>query len=578
MSEDMNNEDYGLKTLSIGNRRYLGNKYKLINTIREIVDRHCKNVNTFADIFAGTGAVASAFIDKYLIINDILYSNYICHVAWFSRLPCDIHKIKQIIIEYNKIIVNSDNYMSINFGNTYFSVEDCRKIGFIRDDIEVKASRGEINFRERAVLITSLLYAMDKIANTVGHYDAFRKGVEFEKSLELRLPMIESTQFDNECYNEDANKLVKHLVADVIFMDPPYNSRQYSDAYHLLENVARWEKPEVKGVARKMDCSKLKSNYCTTKAELAFSELVRSLRAHYIILTYNNMENKGNGRSNAKLSDKAIMDALKLKGTVQIFEVEHKAFSTGKSNRADNIERVFLCKCFPTVQIASPLNYTGGKFKILKQILPYFPTNTRTFMDLFCGGCNVGVNVDARKVIFTDSCEPLIELFVTMKSMENELFIESVKTIIKRFGLSDSETNGYSFYNCDSSRGLGGYNKEPYFRLRHHYASLPNDSLEKSVVLYVLILFCFNNQIRFNSRGQFNLPVGKRDFNSKMKAKLEAFMTRLKERDYEFQCSEGLTSIVLEKKILSMLILHICWQMQHTMRMEDGRSKMSWIY
>ena len=72
------------KTTSINNRRYLGNKYKLLPFIKEVVQNECSNVKTFVDIFAGTGAVASAFSDKILITNDILYSNYISHIAWFS--------------------------------------------------------------------------------------------------------------------------------------------------------------------------------------------------------------------------------------------------------------------------------------------------------------------------------------------------------------------------------------------------------------------------------------------------------------------------------------------------------------
>ena len=84
---------------------------------------------------------------------------------------------------------------------------------------------------------------MDKIANTCGHYDAYRKGIVFEKTLELYVPLAEiHNTVDNQCYNTDANELVKGISADLVYIDPPYNSRQYCDAYHLLENVARWEK------------------------------------------------------------------------------------------------------------------------------------------------------------------------------------------------------------------------------------------------------------------------------------------------------------------------------------------------
>ena len=340
----LESRDY--KTTKINNRRYLGNKYKLLPFITKVVEEECNNINTVADIFAGTGAVSSAFIDKKLITNDIMYSNYICHVAWFSSETYSREKIVELISKYNKLHVFEDNYMSDNFSDTYFSLEDCRKIGFIRQDIEDKYTSGKINFRERALLITSLLYAMDKIANTCGHYDAYRQGVKFEKHLELSVPEPEvNLNVNNVCYNMDTNELAPEIEADLVYIDPPYNSRQYCDAYHLLENVARWEKPEVFGVARKMDRTVLKSEYCTQKATFAFENLIESIHAKYILLSYNNMANKGNDRSNAKISDEDIMRILRKKGEVKVFAEDYKAFSTGKSDIKENQERLFLCIC-----------------------------------------------------------------------------------------------------------------------------------------------------------------------------------------------------------------------------------------
>ena len=528
-------ESEELKSIHINNRRFLGNKYKLLQNIRKVVDDNCTDVHTFVDIFAGTGSVASAFTDKKLITNDILYSSYICHIAWFSGESYSRDKVAAILKEYNDIVVDVDNYMSENFAGTYFSATDCRKIGFIREDIELKFHKGQINTRERALLITSLIYAMDKIANTVGHYDAWRRGVEFDKHLELRLPEPPKCLCtENECYNEDANTLATKISADVVFMDPPYNSRQYSDSYHLLENVARWNKPPVKGVARKMDRSEIKSDYCTSKAEDAFVDLVDKINARYIVLTYNNMESKGNDRSNAKLSDEVIMEALSQKGEVRVFEVSHKAFSTGKSKREDNIERIFLCKCNSKKYIASPLNYTGGKFRLLAQMIPVFPQISNTFVDLFCGGANVGVNVSAKNIVLSDSCAQLINLYKTMQKLGANLFIERVKAIISQYGLSNSAAHGYRYYGCDSSKGLSLFNKEPYSRLKKHYATLQKDNDQKSIELYVLIVFGFNNQIRFNSKGEYNLPVGKRDFNSKMEYKLRTFVNKIQSTKFSF--------------------------------------------
>lgn len=334
------------KTVNINNRRYLGNKYKLLPFIKCVVDSECKNIEVVIDIFAGTGAVASAFQDKQLITNDIMYSNYICNFAWFSSRRYSKRKLEHIIDKYNEMTVTEENYMTKNFSDTYFSHDDCAKIGFIREDIEIKYANKEINERERAILITSLLYGMDKIAKTCGHYDSYRQGVEFDMHLELSLPEAsKDNNKNNKCFNTDSNELVRKIKGDLVYIDPPYNSRQYCDAYHLLENVARWDKPEVYGVAKKMDRTSLKSKYCTKSAAEAFEDLVSHLKCKYIVLSYNNMEKKGNDRSNARISDEDIFRILSAKGEVKVFSEEYKAFTTGKSDIADNQERLFLCIC-----------------------------------------------------------------------------------------------------------------------------------------------------------------------------------------------------------------------------------------
>ena len=529
------------KTFSINNRRYLGNKYKLIPFIQRVVSEECQGISTVADIFAGTGSVASAFLDKKIITNDNLYSNYICHLAWFSPEKYSKEKIISIIQEYNAMIVEEDNYMSINFGDTYFCKEDCRKIGFIREDIEVLYKEGVLNDRERALLITSLLYAMDKIANTCGHYDAYRKGASFDKHIELAVPVPEENLNENNlCFNIDTNELVKEIQADLVYIDPPYNSRQYCDAYHLLENVARWTKPEVYGVAKKMNRETLKSAYCTRNAAKAFEELIDSISAKYILFSYNNMAEKGNDRSNAKISDEEIFRILKKKGKVKVFSEEYRAFTTGKSDIKGNEERLFLCICGESDKevIPSALNYTGGKFKLLPQILPLFPKEMDQAVDLFCGGCNVGINLNCNKVVFNDLNAHLVGLLNTIKKLPKEDIFARVYRIISEYGLSLVSKNGYEHYGCNSSIGLSDYNRNKYNRLREDFNRRKEKDDEYYLMLYVLIVYAFNNQLRFNKKGKFNLPVGKRDFNSKMQEKLEKFIDRLKSGDYIFTCTE----------------------------------------
>ena len=164
--------------------------------------------------------------------------------------------------------------------------------------------------------------------------------------------------------------------------------------------------------------------------------------------------------------------------------------------------------------IQSPLNYTGGKYKLLPQILPLFPKDINVFVDLFCGGCNVGINVDCNRVIYNDLNENLLYLYNTFKNLDKESVLEWIYEIIEKYNLSLISEHGYDYYGCESSKGLGNYNREGYLKLRADFNQKhANENFDYYyyVMLYVIIVYAFNNQIRFNSNGEFNLPVGKRD-------------------------------------------------------------------
>ncbi len=334
--------------LNIQNRRYLGNKYKLLPFIENIIETYCKNTHSLFDVFAGTGVVAYHFADRMNIItSEILYSNYLSHIAFFGNEIIDKEKIYSITKELNQLSAQENNYMSETFSGTYFQESDCKKIGAIRERIDELYMMYIINTRERAILITSLLYAMDKIANTCGHYDSYRKGVKQKNRLFLQPVVIKETHKPTQSFLGDANELLRNKIIppiDIAYLDPPYNSRNYSDLYHVLENVARWEKPQVFGEARKMNRDKIKSQYCTKQAESAFAELVPSLPCQYILLSYNNTGQKADIRSNAKISDEKILEVLSRKGSVEVFKQQHRAFTTGKSQNDKNEERIFFCK------------------------------------------------------------------------------------------------------------------------------------------------------------------------------------------------------------------------------------------
>lgn len=186
---------------------------------------------------------------------------------------------------------------------------------------------------------------MDKVANTVGHYDAYRKKHQVSKPIMLRMPDVQSNIHKSQIYREDANQLVRNIYADLVYIDPPYNSRQYGDAYHLLENIIRWHKPKVTGVGRKMVNRKdVKSNYSTQKAPVAFDDLIQNINAKYILVSYNNMAKKGNSRSNAKISNEEIISSLSKRGDVKTFNTPFQPFNSGKSHITNHKELLYLCK------------------------------------------------------------------------------------------------------------------------------------------------------------------------------------------------------------------------------------------
>ncbi len=332
---------------TINNRRYLGSKTKILDFIQKSIDKHIPNYNSFLDIFSGTGVVASYFNNKAKIItNDMLFSNYVIHYAFLSDDKYDKNKISELL-EYFNNITPVDNYFSKSFGDKFFSLKVAKKIGTIREEIESLTDK--ISKREKYILITSLIYAIDKIANTCGHYDAFRQNSTMPDNFKMKhLDIDNSDNAGNIILNGNANEIISEIEpVDVLYLDPPYNSRQYISAYHLIENLAQWNKPKVEGVASKMVNRKdYNSEYCLKTAIEAFEDLITKAKAKYIILSYSDMAKKGNDRSNARMSDEDITRVLENKGTLIIESVKHKPFSTGKTNLETHNERLFICKTY----------------------------------------------------------------------------------------------------------------------------------------------------------------------------------------------------------------------------------------
>lgn len=195
-----------------------------------------------------------------------------------------------------------------------------------------------------------------------------------------------------------------------------------------------------------------------------------------------------------------------------------------------------------TELLKSPLNYTGNKYRIIEQISKFFPKQINCMIDLFCGGATVGLNTDAKKVIFVDSNERIINLLVYLSKQSFEEFLVECEKIIDKYNLSYSYKYGYQVYRakCSNSKdnnGLKDYNSEGFYQLRTDYNDLKDKNTDiANLMLYMLMVYAFNNDIRFNSDGMFNLPVGKTDLNKMNIEKISRYIIKVQSMETEFLC------------------------------------------
>lgn len=205
--------------------------------------------------------------------------------------------------------------------------------------------------------------------------------------------------------------------------------------------------------------------------------------------------------------------------------------------------------------IKTPLNYTGNKFRLLEQMNPYFPKNIKIMVDLFCGGATVGLNTECEEVYFIDNDPMVIGLLKFFKNQEFSVLISRIEEIIEKYGLSNSYRNGFKYYKDaidekNKNNGLKAYNEKGFYKLRKDYNELSDKESDNAfTMLYTLLLYGFNNDLRFNSKGEFNLPIGKTDFNKTNVNKLEKYLNKVKSLKTHYICADFDSAKV--KKILN---------------------------
>ena len=175
----------------------------------------------------------------------------------------------------------------------------------------------------------------------MGHYEAYIKRNKICSNFVFKLIKPISSECEIRIFRADANKLAPCIQADLAFLDPPYNSRQYSRFYHVMETITKWDKPALSGVAMKPPEENM-SDYCRSTAAKTFEHLVSSLNVKYILVTYNNTYDSKSGTSQNKITLEQIKSILEKRGLTKVYEKPYHRFNAGKTAKTDHKEFVFL--------------------------------------------------------------------------------------------------------------------------------------------------------------------------------------------------------------------------------------------
>lgn len=298
---------------------YIGSKKSLLEFIEKAISKVVWEKDyTFSDLFAWTWIVWRHFKEKWhcVVANDLQYYSYVINKnyiennkpleflwlynAIFELENADILNRKDIVINYLDKLPWKKGFIYNNYSiwwtkwqeheRMYFSDENAMKCDAIRTTIENWEKKNFINENEYYFLLASLLENIDKVANTASVYWAFLKN--FKKAAQ-NLMILKPVDFffnnhKNKVYNSDINELIKTTSHDVVYLDPPYNERQYSANYHVLETIAKYDNPQINWKTWMRDYSKQKSLYCKkTEVKNSFRELIQNIDAKYIFLSYN---------------------------------------------------------------------------------------------------------------------------------------------------------------------------------------------------------------------------------------------------------------------------------------------------
>jgi len=337
---------------------YIGSKLSLLGFLEESINKVVdKNCHVFCDLFAGTGIVGSYFKKKgyKIIANDIQYYSYVLNRHYvgnhkelnFAKLTRKIPSLKNVEIKNRKDFVcdylsnlkgvKGFIYKNYCFDGTknkaeprqYFSDENGMRCDAIRQKIENWKQQNLISDDEYYFLITSLVESIDKYANTASVYGAFLKNLKktAQNNFILKPAELIINDQDHMVFNADINEVAEKVNGDILYLDPPYNHRQYATNYHILETIAKYDNPKIHGKTGLREYKNQKSLYCSrTQVKRVFKDLILRAKAKYIFLSYNN---------EGLMSFDDIKSIMSLRGKYGYFTQKYKRFKADKSENRD---------------------------------------------------------------------------------------------------------------------------------------------------------------------------------------------------------------------------------------------------
>jgi len=327
--------------------RFIGTKTNLLKDIQKVIQTNCVLAKSFCDIFSGTSSVARFFKKDFeMISNDLLHFSFVLQKAmiennkkpsfknlnkigindpleFFNNFTPKLENLKSEPFIFNNYTPNH------NHDRSYFNKENALKIDFIRQKINEWKKDNLIDELEYYYLVACLIEAVPFVSNIAGTFGAYLKHWDKRafKKIELKHLEIVNNEKENKSYNENSNVLIKEIKGDILYIDPPYNSRQYLPNYHVLETISKYDNPKIYGKTGLRPYDEVKSKYCVKGKVLnEFSNLIKNANFKYIIVSYS---------SEGLMSEEEIKNVLIENGIKNTYKLKKIPYRRYKHTKGD---------------------------------------------------------------------------------------------------------------------------------------------------------------------------------------------------------------------------------------------------